>query len=131
MVVAKLLLVSLVGAQHDRARGRIVLVDDPEPKVGAMKDVPQRRYDVARLKRARRCLRQERGVEEEIDVVYERQPRRLARQESLELARRRHPPESAADDDDVPGHRSDGTLRAFVVDGGLMEAIESSGIDPA
>ena len=51
-----------------------------------------------------RGLGQERRVEHEVDVVDEDQPRRLLRQDPLELARGGRAGEAAAGDDDVPGH---------------------------
>ena len=51
--------------------------DRAQPQVGALEDLAQRRDHVPRLQRPRRRLGQERRVEHEVDVVDQRQPRRL------------------------------------------------------
>jgi hypothetical protein len=78
--------------------------DGAEPEVGAMENLAQRRDDVARLERPGRGLGQERRVEREVDVVDEHQPRRLLRQQLLELTGAGRAREAASGDDDVPGH---------------------------
>ena len=104
LVVADLLVLALVRRERQRAGLGVVGGDRAEAQVRALQDVAQRRDDVARLQRPGRRLRQERRVEHEVDVVDEREPRRLARQEALELAGGRHPGEPTSGDDDVPGH---------------------------
>ena len=104
LVVADLLVLALVRGQSERPRLRIVRAHGAEPQVCPAQDVAQRRDDVARLQHAGGRLRQERRVEHEVDVVDERQPGRLARQDVLELARRGHPRESTTGNHDVPGH---------------------------
>ena len=104
LVVGQLLGLAVVVGQLDRPGGRIVGGDGAQAQVGALEEVAQRRDHVARLERARRGLRQQRRVEQEVDVVDEDQPGRLLRQQPLELASGVRPRESSPGDDDVLSH---------------------------
>ena len=104
LVVAELLGLAVVAAQLDGAGGGVVRVDRSEPQVRAAEDLAQRGDDVAGLEQAGGRLGQERRVEHEVDVVDEREPRRLHRQQPLQVARAGRPREPTTGDDDVPGH---------------------------
>ena len=114
LVVVELLGVALVGGQLDRVAGRVVAGDRAEAQVGALEDVAQRRDDVARLERAGGRLREQRRVEQEVDVVDEDQPGRLLRQDPLELAGGVGSREPSSCDDDVVSHEL--SLLHFVTD---------------
>jgi hypothetical protein len=109
LVVTKLVDLVLVARQLHRAGGRVVPRHGTEPQIGSPEHVAQRRDHVPRLEGARRGLRQERRVQQEVDVVDEDQPRRLARDQALELPRRRRSAEPTTHDDHVPGHMSERT----------------------
>ena len=104
LVVADLLVLALMVRERQRPSFGIVGGDRTEAEVRAPQDVAQRRDDVPRLQHAGRRLRQERRVEHEVDVVDEREPRRLVREKLLQLTGGRHPREPSSGDDDVPGH---------------------------
>ena len=104
LVVAELLGLAVVAAQLDGAGRGIVSVDRPEAQIGALEDLAQRGHDVARLQQAGRGLGQERRVEHEVDVVDEREPRRLLGEQPLKVVGHGRPSKPASRDDDVPGH---------------------------
>ena len=103
-VVAQLVLGALLIEQRDRAPRRVAPDHDAQPQMRLLEHVAQRGDDVARLEHAGRRLGQERRVEQEVDVVDERDARALARHRALELAGRVEAAEPATGDDDVPGH---------------------------
>ena len=104
LVVAQLLGIALVRAQLYRSRSGVMAGDRPQPQVGAVEDVAQRRDDVTRLKRPRRRLGQERHVEHEVDVVDEDQPRRLLRHRPLQAPRSGGAAETTTGNYDIPSH---------------------------
>src|SRR5215217_950598 len=104
LVVAELVDLVLVAGELKCPGGGIVPRHRSEAQVGPLEHVPERRHDVPRLQRPRRCLGKKRRVEKEVDVVYEDQARRLAGDQALEMTRRRGATEPTTDDDDVPGH---------------------------
>ena len=104
LVVAKLVLDPLLVAHRDRAARGVAADGDAQPQPRLAQDVAKRGDDVARLERPGRGLRQEGRVEEEVDVVDERDAGALGRHRALELAGGVVAAEATADDDDVPGH---------------------------
>ena len=104
LVVAQVLGLAIVHPRLDRAGGGVVGGDRAQPEVGALEDLPQRGDHVARLQQPGRRLGQERRVEDEIDVVDEHQPRRLLRQQVLQLPGTVGAREATTGDHHVPGH---------------------------
>ena len=86
-----------------RAR-RIAADRGPQPELRLLEDVAKRRDHVPRLERPRRGLRQERRVEQEVDVVDERDAGARAGHRALQLSGGVQAAEAATGDDDVPGH---------------------------
>jgi hypothetical protein len=74
-VVAKLLLATLLIANGNGPARGVASGDGAEYQAGLLEHVAQRRDDVARLEHPRRGLREKRRVEQEVDVVDERDAR--------------------------------------------------------
>ena len=105
-VIGKLVLGSLLVAHPHRAGGGVVPDRNAQPELGPPEHVTKRGDDVAGFERARGRLRQEGRVEEEVDVVDERDASALGRHRALELAGGVVAAEATADDHDVPGHEA-------------------------
>ncbi len=104
LVVANHLGVAVVLGQLDCTSRRIVRGDRAQPEICALEHVAQRRDHVARLQGSSGGLGQERRVEQEVDVVDERQPRRLLRHQLLQTPGGMGSTEATTGYDDIPGH---------------------------
>jgi hypothetical protein len=72
--------------------------------VGGRQLLAQRHHQLTGLERRSRGSGQQRRVEHEVDVVDERHPRGLRRQDALEAAGGGEPAEPATQDQELPGH---------------------------